>query len=44
MEPVFNYDFKIQTHNDIKECYAMKWEQNRNYWNLIPVSIMNAEN
>lgn len=22
----------------------MKWEQNRKYWNFIPVSIMNAEN
>lgn len=28
---------EIQTHNDIKECYAMKWEQNRNYWNFIPM-------
>lgn len=28
---------EIQTHNDIKECYAMKWEQNRVHWKFIPM-------
>lgn len=35
--------FKIQAYNDIKECYAMKWEQNKYYWNYIPVSIIHAK-
>lgn len=28
---------EIQAYNDIKECYAMKWEQNKYYWNYIPM-------